>query len=129
MPLTMPSMAASSGASSKTMLAALPPSSSVSRLPVPASERWMSLPTSVEPVNATFFTPGCDTTSEPVLPPPVRMLTTPGGSSACVIEEVRRSERDVDVPRLLDRLAAVHRLDHGQLAGALLDDARDPEEV
>ena len=33
MPLTMPSTAWSSGASSKTMLAALPPSSSVSRLP------------------------------------------------------------------------------------------------
>src|SRR5205823_6346728 len=84
MPLTMPSTAWSSGASSKTMLAALPPSSSVSRLPEPAIERWMSLPTSVEPVNATFFTSGCETTSEPVLPAPVTMLTTPGGSSACM---------------------------------------------
>ncbi len=66
------------------MFAALPPSSSVSFLPVPASDRWMSLPTSVEPVNATFLTPGCATTSEPVLPAPVRMLTTPGGRSACM---------------------------------------------
>jgi hypothetical protein len=34
-------------------------------------------------VNATFLTSGCDTTSDPVLPAPVTMLTTPGGSSAC----------------------------------------------
>ena len=79
----MPSTAWSSGASSKTMFAALPPSSRVSRLPEPAIARWMDLPTSVEPVNATFFTSGCETTSEPVLPAPVTMLTTPGGSSAC----------------------------------------------
>src|SRR5438132_1482977 len=84
MPLTMPSTAWSRGASSKTMLAALPPNSSVSLLPLPAIARWMSLPTSVEPVNATFLTPGCETTSEPVLPAPVTMLTTPGGSSACI---------------------------------------------
>ncbi len=44
----------------------------------------MSLPTSVDPVNATFLTAGCVTTSEPILPPPVTMLTTPGGSSACM---------------------------------------------
>src|SRR5438270_626678 len=43
----------------------------------------MSLPTSVEPVKATLRTSGCDTTSEPVLPAPVTMLTTPGGRSAC----------------------------------------------
>src|ERR1700716_3698216 len=42
----------------------------------------MSLPTSVEPVKATFLTPGCVTTSEPILLAPVTMLTTPGGSSA-----------------------------------------------
>jgi len=83
MPLTMPSTAWSSGASSKTMLAAFPPSSSVSRLPVPASCRWMRLPTSVEPVNATLRTAGWPTTSAPVSPAPVTMLTTPGGSSAC----------------------------------------------
>ena len=83
MPLTMPSIAASSGASSNTMLAAFPPSSRVSRFPLPASERWMSLPTSVEPVKATFFTPGWDTTIEPVFPAPVTMFTTPGGNSAC----------------------------------------------
>jgi hypothetical protein len=46
-------------ASSKTMFAALPPSSSVSFLPVPASSRWIALPTSVEPVNAILSTSSC----------------------------------------------------------------------
>ena len=40
---------------------------------------------------------------------------------ARVIEEVRGGERDVDVARLLDRLAAVHRLEHRELARLLLD--------
>ena len=83
MPLTMPSTAWSIGASSKMTLAALPPSSSVSRLPVPASDRWMALPTSVEPVKATLSTPGCSTSERPVSPAPVMMFTTPAGSSAC----------------------------------------------
>ena len=48
---------------------------------------------------------------------------------AGVVEEVRGRERDVDVARLADRLAVVERLEHGELAGALLDRARDAEEV
>ncbi len=83
MPLTMPSTAWSIGASSKTMLAALPPSSSVTFLRVPATERAIALPTSVEPVNATLSTPACSTSARPVSPAPVTMLTTPGGRSAC----------------------------------------------
>ena len=47
---------------------------------------------------------------------------------ARVVEEVRRGEREVDVARLLDRLAAVERLRYRELPGALLEDARDPEE-
>ena len=194
----MPSTAWSSGASSKTMFAALPPSSSVRPLPLPASSRWIALPTSVEPVNAILSTPGCATSAAPVRPSPVTMLTTPGGSSAWrstsqnssavsgvvsaglsttvlpaasagaifhasissgkfhgmiwpatptrprapvrervlelvgparVVEEVRRGERQVDVARLLDRLAAVERLQHGELARALLQQPRDPEQV
>ena len=194
----MPSTAWSSGASSKTMLAALPPSSSVTRLRVPAIERAITLPTSVEPVNATLSTPACSTSARPVSPAPVTMLTTPGGQvglladlgeqqrgerrrlgrlehdgvaagqrrrdlpgqhqqrevprddlagnaerlgvgsearvvelvgPARVVEEVRRHERDVDVAGLPDRLAVVQPLEHRQLAGALLQDAGDPEEV
>ena len=43
---------------------------------------------------------------------------------ARVVEEMRGRERQVDVARLADRLAAVQRLEHGELARALLQDAR-----
>src|SRR6185503_16051547 len=46
-----------------------------------------------------------------------------------VIEEVRRGERNVDVPRLPDRLAAIERLEHCELTRPLLQQAGDPEEV
>ncbi len=55
MPLTMPSMVWSIGASSKTMFAALPPSSSVTALSVPATDLAIARPTAVEPVKATLF--------------------------------------------------------------------------
>jgi hypothetical protein len=42
---------------------------------------------------------------------------------------VRRGERQVDVARLLDRLAAVERLEDGEFARPLLEEARDAEEV
>jgi ParB family chromosome partitioning protein len=48
---------------------------------------------------------------------------------AGVVEEMRRGERQVDVAGLLDRLAAVERLEDGELPGTLLEDARDAEEV
>ena len=59
-PSMMPSTAWSSAASSNTMLADLPPSSSVSPVPVPASARWISLPTAVEPVKAILSSAGAD---------------------------------------------------------------------
>ena len=194
----MPSTAWSIGASSKTMLAALPPSSRVTFLSVPATDVAIAWPTSVEPVNATLSTPGVPTSARPVSPgagddvdhagrqvglladlgeqqrgqrrglgrlehdgvaagqrrrdlprqhqqrevprddlagdaerPRVRPeagvleLVGPAG----VVEEVRRRQRDVDVAGLLDRLAVVDRLQHGELAAALLDDPGDPEEV
>ena len=198
MPWTMPSTAWSIGASSKTMLAALPPSSRVSFLRVPATARAIDLPTSVEPVNATLSTSACSTTARPVSPAPVTMLTTPGGQvglaadlgeqqrgqrgglgrleddgvaggqrrgdlprqhqqrevprddlaghaerargraearvvelvgPARVVEEVRRGQRDVDVAGLADRLAVVQRLEDGELAGALLQQPGDAEQV
>src|SRR6185503_20493033 len=48
---------------------------------------------------------------------------------ARVVEEMRGRERQVDVARLLDRLAAIERLEHRELARALLQQSRDPEEV
>ena len=65
------------------MLAALPPSSSVAFLSVPAMLRAIALPTAVEPVKATLSMSGCATSACPVSPAPVTMLTTPGGRSAC----------------------------------------------
>src|SRR5205814_972705 len=50
-------------------------------LPLPASSRWIALPTSVEPVKAILSTSAL-TSAAPVAPSPVTMLTTPGGSSA-----------------------------------------------
>ena len=63
------------------MLAALPPSSSDSRLPDAATDRWICLPTAVEPVKAILSTPGCSTSAWPTAGPPGRTLTTPGGRS------------------------------------------------
>ncbi len=42
---------------------------------------------------------------------------------------MRRGEREVDVARLADRLAAVQGLEDSELARALLEDARDAEQV
>ena len=51
---------------------------------------------------------------------PVRERVLELVGPAGVVEEVRGGERQVDVARLLDRLAAVQRLEHGELARALL---------
>ena len=48
---------------------------------------------------------------------------------AGVVEEVCGCQRKVDVAGLLDRLSAVQRLQHRELARALLQDARDPKEI
>ena len=48
---------------------------------------------------------------------------------ARVVEEVRGGERQIDVARFLDRLAAVHRLEHRELARPLLELPRDAEHV
>ena len=104
----MPSTAWSSGASSKTTLAALPPSSRVSFLPVPATARWISLPTSVDPVNAILSTPGCATRACPVAPSPVRMFTVPGGRSACWMTSASSSAV---------RGRGLGRLEHARVAG------------
>ncbi len=48
---------------------------------------------------------------------------------AGVVEEMRGRHRDVDVPRLPDRLAVVEGLQDRELAGSLLDQPGDPEQV
>ena len=95
-PLTMPSTVSSTGASSKTIFAPLPPSSRVAFLSVEAIARAIFLPTSVEPVNAILCIPGWLTIALPVEPSPVTILTTPSGSSACWQTSAKRSAvRDV----------------------------------
>ena len=70
-------------ASANTMLADLPPSSSVTRLIVAAADAAIRAPTSVEPVNATFATSGCSTSRAPAVEPgPATTLTTPSGIPA-----------------------------------------------
>ena len=89
------------------MLAALPPSSIVILRSVPASWRMIALPTSVDPVNATFDAAGWPITRAPVSPAPVTKLTTPGGRSAscrisaslsAVIEVVSAGLRTTQLP-------------------------------
>jgi hypothetical protein len=48
---------------------------------------------------------------------------------ACVVEEVLRGGRYVEVPGFLDRLAIVEGLDDGKLAGPLGDATGDPKQV
>ena len=68
---TAASAAASRSVSAKTMLADLPPSSSVTRLIVPAAPSAMRRPTSVDPVKAILATSGCSTRRWPqTLPGP-----------------------------------------------------------
>ena len=94
---TTPSTTLSRSASSKTMNGDLPPSSSETFFPVPAVARLMILPTSVEPVNAIFCTPGWFTKAAPVAPAPVMMLTTPLGKPACwQISANNRAVREVN---------------------------------
>ena len=65
------------------MRAHLPPSSSVTRLIVPAALRTISTPTSVDPVKPTLATSGCSTSASPTTSPgPGTTFSTPGGSPA-----------------------------------------------
>ncbi len=70
----------------------LPPSSSDTRLRFPAAALTMSLPTSVDPVNATLSTPGCSARAAPaVSPKPVTMLTTPSGMPDSAMSSPKRN--------------------------------------
>ena len=70
-------------ASSKTKLAALPPSSNVAVFLVAEIDLAIALPTSVDPVNAILFTSVWLTSAAPVTPSPVTIFTTPSGTPAC----------------------------------------------
>ncbi len=73
------------------MLGDLPPSSRVMRFSVRPALDPISLPTSVEPVNASLSTSSWSTRAAPVSPSPVTTLTTPGGMPASSASSPRRS--------------------------------------
>ena len=78
--------ASSRSASGKTILGDLPPSSSETRFKFPVEACRISLPTAVEPVNATLSMSGCEAIAAPAVSPyPVIILTTPSGRSASMI--------------------------------------------
>ena len=73
-------MAFSSGASSNTTNADLPPSSRVTFLMVSAASAATRLPARTDPVKLTMSTIGCDAIASPTAGPyPVTMLSTPAG--------------------------------------------------
>ena len=79
-------------ASSRTMVADLPPSSRKVRFMVAAPFSMMRCPTAVEPVNEIMSTLGDRVSSSPIMwSDDVTMLTTPGGMSVC--SAMRRPRR------------------------------------
>src|SRR5438874_2283364 len=93
---------------------------------VPCGERRRDLPREHQQREV----PGNDLARDADRPrPPVRERVLELVRPACVVEEVRGREREVDVARLPDRLAAVQRFEHRELARPLLEGAPDPEQV
>ncbi len=83
LPAIAPSTTTSRSASSQTMLADLPPSSSETFFSVPPASDMMRLPTSLLPVSETLSTSGCRHKASPIEPPgPVMTLMTPFGKPA-----------------------------------------------
>ena len=69
----------------------MPPSSSVSALPVPAVTCRILRPTAVEPVKAILSMPECATSAAPVAPSPVTMFSTPFGNPASRLSSANNS--------------------------------------
>ena len=70
----------------KTIWGDLPPSSSITGAKWAAAAVATLIPVAVEPVNATLFTPGCETSGCPTEgPSPVTTLRTPGGNPASAV--------------------------------------------
>src|SRR5208283_4574773 len=69
-----------------------PPSSSDTRVMLSIAALPTSLPTSVDPVNATLLMPGCDASGAPASgPSPVTIFTTPFGQPTFNSNSPRRS--------------------------------------
>ncbi len=92
----MPSSIMSHLQSGKTMLADLPPNSSVAGMRRSAAARATSRPTSVEPVNASLLIRGLSRMYWPDFEPrPVTTLNTPGGMMPSVSLASSRTVSDV----------------------------------
>src|SRR5467141_5048338 len=75
--IAAPGTAASRSASANTMSGDLPPSSSDTRLRLPADALTIDCPVTCEPVKATLSTPGCEASAAPAVSPyPGTTLTT-----------------------------------------------------
>ena len=81
----IPSAAAATSASSKTMTGALPPSSRWTFLRSVAAAPATSMPARTEPVIATICGVGCETSARPVSRSPQTTLSTPGGRNSWAI--------------------------------------------
>ena len=82
-PCTPAATACSRSASSRMMLADLPPSSCATRFTVGAAAVATATPARVEPVKETMSTSGCDEMAAPTVgPSPFTMLKTPAGTPA-----------------------------------------------
>src|SRR5882762_5821018 len=81
--IAAPGTAASRSASANTMSGDLPPSSSDTRLRLPADALTIDCPVTCEPVKATLSTPGCEASAAPAVSPyPGTTLTTPGRNAS-----------------------------------------------
>ena len=90
--LAVPRIATSMSASGNTIAGDFPPSSSDTFFKLPAAACTISLPTSVDPVNATLSTSGCAANAAPaVSPKPVTMFTTLGGNPTSWINRPSRT--------------------------------------
>ena len=111
---TMPSTARSRSASSRTMIAFLPPSSTWRCLSRSAAAFATVMPVSREPVNVMTGTSGWRTSAAPASSPkPWTMLTTPSGMPASSSRSTKR---------LRERGRVLRRLDHD---GVPADERRD----
>src|SRR3990172_4801961 len=109
MPKTEPMTARLRSASAKTIEGDLPPSSSETRLIVPAPARMTERPVTVEPVKAILFTSGCSARAAPATSPrPGTTLKMPGGERcrALAAGDVEREVPGDDHPHDAHRLLA-----------------------
>ena len=96
-PATTPAAAFSRSASGSTIIAFLPPSSSVTVFtPAAAASAWIARPTRSEPMKARRLTSGCALSAWPTPgPSPLTTLSTPAGSRSLKSSPIRSADSGV----------------------------------